>query len=275
MPVDLARASLDRAQFTNVPGHAHRDGSFYKRYEGPNPYRGRFLLDNDLLDDYRLAPKSLLDAGFQKNTLKHFEVGFDYKNLRVTYPIRNIFGELVGVSGRTVIDQEPRYKLYKQELVELGVPEDYSLDSVKKGLLWHAHIVYPILYKISEPIIITEGFKATMWVWQSSIHDTVALIGSYLTDLHANLLTTLRCPVFLFLDNNEAGHIGTWKAIRKLNAIELYVAKYPDLREQPDELTTDEVRCALRHAYSRTEWIKENRNVIRQSSKPTGTKRRL
>jgi DNA primase len=264
---------IDEGNFVATPGFVTRVG-LYRLYEGPNPYRTQFILDEDILDEWRLAPKDLLEAGFRKQTLRHFEVGFDYQNLRITYPIRNIFGELVGVSGRTVADQEPRYKLYRQELTEAaGVPDDYELD--KRGLLWHGHVIWPVLYKIPEPVIITEGFKAAMWVWQAGIHNVVALIGSYLTDLHANLFSVVQSPVFLFLDNNEAGKIGTWKAIQQLNANELYVANYPDLREQPDDLEPKEVQEALRSAQSYATWMKENADVIRKGEEYPGRKSRF
>jgi DNA primase len=273
LPGDLAKRMVDEGNFAATPGFVTRVG-LYRLYEGPNPYRTQFILDEDVLDDWRLAPKSLLETGFKKGTLRHFEVGFDYQNLRITYPIRNVFGELVGVSGRTVVDQDPRYKLYRKELTSIaGIPEHYELD--KRGLLWHAHVIWPVLYKTPEPVIITEGFKATMWVWQSGVHDVVATIGSYLTDLHTNLLSVVRCPIFLFYDNNEAGKIGTWKAIQKLKANELYVANYPDLREQPDDLDPEEVREALRSATSYATWMKENADVIREGEEYPSRKPRF
>jgi len=274
MPIDMAKRLVDGGNFASTSdGFARRNG-LYRMYEGPNPYRGKFILDEEFLDDYRLTPSELIDAGFLKETLRHFEVGFDYQNLRITYPIRNLFGELIGISGRTVVDAEPRYKLYRKELVKAaGVPENYELN--KEGVLWHAHMLYPVLYKVSEPVIITEGFKAAMWLWQAGFHNVVALIGSYLTELHANLLSVLQCPLFLFLDNNEAGIVGTWKACRRLKANETYVAKYPDLREQPDDLDPTEVREALSHSHSYAEWIKENRDVIHETEEYPSRQRRF
>lgn len=271
MPKDLARSSVDNTVFADT-GTSHRIGSSrWRLYPGGNPYRGKFILDDDFLDDYRLMPVSLREAGFEKRTLRHFDVGFDTSRLRITYPLRNIFGELVGVSGRTVIGEEPRYKIYRSELVSRGAaPLEYDLNSVKKGLLWHGHAVIPILFKDRDlPIIITEGFKAAMWTWQSGYNDVVALTGSYLTDEHANLLSVLGCPVILFLDNNEAGITGTYKAIRKITNSRVSIARYPDLREQPDDLDPHEVEQAIQTAQTSQNWIKENKNVIRQTTQRT------
>lgn len=273
MPRDLAKRLVDAAHFPEQ-GNARRQGDC-RFYIGPNPYRGEFILDEDILDEFRLMPTSLRDAGYQKRTLRHFGVGFDYDRLRVTYPLRNIYGELVGISGRTVVDEDPRYKIYTKELSKIAdVPEDYSMESVKKAILWHGHSVIPVLYRTSsEPIVITEGFKAAMWVWQAGIRNVVALVGSYLTREHADLLAAIGCPVFLFLDNNEAGIKGTLKAIRKIKNPERYVVRYPDLREQPDDLDPEEVHEALGSAQNHVQWVGENRHVIRQEQRLKGWKR--
>ncbi len=215
-----------------------------------NPFRGRFILDEDLLDAYRMAPGLLLTSGFEKKTLRHFEVGFDKMNLRITFPLRNVYGELVGISGRAVLDQEPRYKIYDKELktrTDFNVPEDYTMDEVKETLMWHAHIVKPILFRADEPLVLTEGFKACMWVWQTAYQSVTALIGAYLTDYHLELIAANVKTVVLFLDNNFAGHKGTFWAGEKLisRGREVLVARYPDEREQPDALQPEETRSAL------------------------------
>jgi DNA primase len=240
----------------------------FKLYTGVDPFRGRFVLDEDLLDEFRLKPADLTKDGFKENTLLHFEVGFDFDRYRIIYPLRNIYGELVGLSGRTVIGAEPRYKLYRTELIEdAGLPEDYSMDSVKEALLWHGQVTYPFLMKTEDPVVITEGFKAAMWIWQAGIHDVIALIGAYCSDIHVELLARTNSPIILFLDNNPAGITGTAHAGKKLlEANKVYCATYPDRREQPDDLTPTEVKAALRNAKTYRNWREEHRNVIHESS---------
>jgi DNA primase len=245
-----------------------------QRYRGANPFRGEYKLPEEILDDWRLAPKSLLDVGFAKETLRHFEVGFDSKNLRITYPLRNIYGELVGVSGRAAVAGiEPRYKIYRDELIseeEYNIPESYSMDSVKSALLWHGHVVQPYLYNHDdEVLIITEGFKACMWTWQAGYQNTVALVGSYLSDLQAELICTAVQHVCLFLDNNEAGIKGTMRAAHLLSSmgVRVVIARYPDDREQPDELTTDEITEAFRNHLTFSEWKAEDgKEAVRRTA---------
>lgn len=230
--------------------------------ESTNAYRGPFILSEDLLDEYRHAPKWLMRQGFDKKTLRHFEIGFDFSNLRVTFPIRNVYGELVGLSGRTVVDEEPRYKIYDSEMkMKEGyrIPPDYSMEAVKDAVLWHSHVVRPFFYtneEQDEAFVLTEGFKACMWVWQAGYQSTAALIGAYLSDLHAELIASAVQYVVLFLDNNEAGWRGTVRAGRILSSygIDVRVAVYPDDREQPDDLEPEEVVLSIRNPETYLSW---------------------
>lgn len=266
---DLGAAPTYAQNIVNSSGYSRSDrGRREKRsavtaYKaGLDPYRAKFVLDEDVLDPYRVAPTSLLDAGFTPDTLRHFEVGVDVNNARVTYPIRSLYGELMGISGRTLIDEEPRYKIYKKELVERGleegwsIPDDYSIEEGKMATLWHMHIVYPFLLAGDEAVVVTEGFKACMWTYQAGFDTSVALIGAYMSPLHASLLARVCKTTVLFLDHNEAGWKGTAKAGQLLEkvGIDVLVARYPDDRQQPDDLSKEEVDHAVTNAYRFIEW---------------------
>lgn len=226
-------------------------------------FRGMYVLDEELLDDYRLAPKALLRAGFAKETLRHFEVGYDATNMRITFPIRNVYGELVGISGRAILDyQEPRYKIYDHEMKMregFQIPETYTMETVKDSVLWHSHVVRPFFYSSSEQddiFVVTEGFKACMWSWQSGYKSSVALIGAYLSDIHAELIASSVQYVLLFLDHNPAGWKGTLRAGRVLSkyGLDVRVAAYPDDRQQPDDLTPQELTKAVAEAPTYLQW---------------------
>lgn len=249
-----------------------------KIMRGKDPFRGQYILDEGILDRYRMVPVSLRNAGYTQKTLRHFEVGFDQQHLRITYPLRTVFGDLVGISGRAAINGvEPRYKIYDRELktrTDYPVPEDYTMEEVKSAVLWHAHVVRPLFFlknSGAEALTITEGFKATMWTYQAGVRDTVALVGSYLTPVHAELIARATKKVVLFLDNNAAGYKGTERAGRLLlkKGVEVCVASYPDQREQPDDLSADEVTKAVNTPQSLRSWLLNPRNV--QLSTATST----
>lgn len=233
---------------------------YYAKGRQINPFRGDYLLDEDVLDPYREVPKELKREGFKHETLYHFEVGWDPRNMRITFPLRNIYGELVGISGRTMVNAPEKYRVYTEELTmraDVKVPKDYSIEGVKKALMWNGHSVYGPLWDANEPLVITEGFKACMWVWQSGYQNVVALIGSYLSPAHSELIARATDKAILFLDNNEAGIVGTRKASRELakrGVVNVTVARYPDEREQPDNLEPEEVLAALRNPMRFSAW---------------------
>lgn len=264
MQTDIAQTYVSSlAQDTYQP---KRKGP-YRTYNGGDQFRGKFILNEELLDDYRLKPLDLEQAGFTERTLLHFEVGFDSMRYRILYPIRDLYGNLVGMSGRTIIDEDPRYKIYKKELIDQGLPETYTMDSMKEAILWHAHIIYPVLFDTADPVIVVEGFKACMWVWQSGYHNVVALIGAYMSDAHRILLGRLKGDIILFLDNNEAGIRGTFRSIDQLlrdsKDRRIYVAQYPDDREQPDELSTHDIQHAIENNLLSYDWKREKHGIQR------------
>ncbi len=258
-----AQVALDGLQLDSSMVRRNHNKSSRTVY-GNNPYRCKFLLDDaDTLSVYRyIKPVQLLKDGFTEETLDFFEVGWDASSLRITYPIRNIYGELIGISGRTIIkDLDPKYRIYGRELVErkeLGLPDTYTMDGAKKVTLWNFHNVFASLVEEDkpQPLVLTEGFKACMWVRQSHYQTVSALIGSYLTDFHAELLARICAPVILFLDNNAAGKSGTEKAalILHRHGVPFTIARYPDEREQPDHLEPEELTDALTDALTYSDW---------------------
>lgn len=259
-PVDIANGAAEKISYDySEYGEGKNSHSIFT---GKNPYRGKFILDDDMLDGWRLRPEGLYRAGFKERTLRHFEVGVDNAMARVTFPLRNLYGELVGVSGRTMVKGvEPRYKIYSaKDLARFGVSPEYTTAAVKSAVLWHAHLVFPICFRETSPIIICEGFKAAMWVWQHGYHNVVALVGAHLSKLQAELLARTASEVILFLDNNEAGHKGTHAAGKLLVSKNIVkVATYPDLRQQPDALQQAEIHRAVESATHYVKWKSLNR----------------
>lgn len=218
-------------------------------------------IEEGLLGVFDNCPISLLNDGFHEETLRHFSIGFDEHHVRITYPIRDLAGNLVGISGRSMIDTWPKYKIYDKEYTVFGLPERLNWD--KSACLWNANEVYPQLLFQTNPsyIVIVEGFKACMWLWQCGIKNVVALIGTYLSPQHQWVLERLGAPVYLFLDNNYPGMKGVRKAGDKLiRSLQVSVIEYPErlVEEddaQPDSLTPEEVVTQWQNAVSYPTWL--------------------
>jgi DNA primase len=208
------------------------------------------------LFDY--CPQDLLDAGFAEKTLADFDIGVDFEHSRITFPLRDTHGTLVGISGRLLDAPEYvkfRYKIYDKEYKKLGFDER-SLD--KRNILWNAHRVFPVAYYGSTrtPVVLVEGFKACMWVYQAGYKNVMALLGSAVTEEQHAILEYLGCEVTLFLDNNKAGKNGTKHYAPILSAsMPVKIVEYPDEREQPDALTAEEVCECIDSAKNYSSWI--------------------
>ena len=276
---------FDRARRNKARREAIGDLTDGTEHEAKNPYRGVYILDEDTLDAYRAQPQQLRHDGFDEATLRHFEVGWDSHNMRITFPIRDYYGGLVGISGRRTFggdEDGPKYRIYDRELTErtdVRAPHGYSMEAVKRGVLWHMHTVKSYLWDAGEPVILVEGFKACMWTWQSGYKTVIATMGTVVTRFHVELIARMGVPVYLFLDNNPAGIIGTYKAGAKLvGSCDVHIVRYPDEREQPDGLEPEEIGDAIRNSQRFVRWKQHNEQLheiptasLRQPFRPRKT----
>jgi len=203
---------------------------------------------------------------FTTETLRHFDIGWDGWHNKVTFPMRDLKGKLVGISGRSVYgDQWPKYKVYEEEYKVWGYPPRYDWD--KGAVLWNANELYLSAFGNNPGgfwVILVEGFKAAMWLWQCGCRNVCALLGSHLTEKQKWILERLGASVYVFLDNNEPGMRGASDAASRLSkSLRTYVMEYPerlleDEDAQPDDLAPHEVHEQLARAPSYEQWLMNN-----------------
>jgi len=198
-------------------------------------------LDEDILFAYEHTPSAWIEEGFDPKILKQHGIGYDHYLNRITVPIRDVFGNLVAVSGRN-LDKGAigKYKVYKTELGEFA-PSNYR--PKVHDHLWRAHL----LSSSSDPIIVVEGYKAALWLVQCGLNSTVAIMGSHMSEDQVNLISRLTDEVWLMLDMDQAGRSGQNKSAINLYRRGLtvrYVTYATDVK-QPDDLTMCEVHKSL------------------------------
>ena len=227
----------------------------------PPSYTPLQFIDDIVLVAWEAEPTAWVEAGIDREILSMYEIGYDSINERITVPIRDRRGNLVAISGRSLLSKEemlekerwlsqkrgkkvkiPRYKVYKHELGDYA-PHGYQAS--KGRVLWGQHL----FTGEEEFVIVTEGFKAAMWVVQSGYSNTIALMGVEFTEEQVGLLCSINKPIYLMLDRDAPGR----KAAEKL-AITLYskginVHYVPyQLELSPDDLSREEVRIAINEA---------------------------
>jgi DNA primase len=209
-------------------------------------------LPENLLGIFDYCPTRLREVGFREETLRSFDVGFDFYHNMVTFPLRDMEGQLVGISGRRTEGDGPRYKIYKEEYKTWGLPA--RKEPNRSVLLWNFHRAVPECLLANRPIILVEGFKACMWVWQAGYTNVVAILGSKVTKEQQWLLEQYGFPVILMLDGNEAGRDGTLRSGRWLQkSLLVRVARLPE-EEQPDDLTVEQIHRVVEDAVIFQKW---------------------
>ena len=220
-------------------------GNFYKEVV----IREEEVLDESILTHFQYKPESLLSAGFKEELLWNFKIGFHWERKRNIFPIRNIKGELVGVSGGSVIGGSPKYKVYRGAFYAAGkkIQSDYGVwfDEIypnygifdKSSYIWNLHNVIKEDYRF---LVVVEGFKAALWLIQNGYPNTIALMGSNLSDSQVKELQKIQADIYLMLDNDFSGWAGKDICIKKLfDFFPLFEVNYD--ASQPDDLEENQL----------------------------------
>jgi DNA primase len=227
-----------------------------RRRKAREGFEGEHVLPESLLGVFDYLPLDLVDAGFPEELLRSHDIGYDQRNDRITFPLRDLKGKLIGISGRSTRPGEvPKYLLYngrrimdgKEVLGELGewFPQ-YSNESVRDHL-WRIHFVYEdLMSRRWDQLIVVEGYKAAMWMVKHGWYHTVAVMGTKMTEKQERLIRHFGVEVFVFTDNNEPGQEAAtnWCQRLAVSSFPVYRVRYPghcSESAQPDDLEEQEL----------------------------------
>lgn len=147
--------------------------------------------------------KYMVDRGLSLEVLQSWDIGYDYVSDRVTIPVYDVDGELVGVKGRDWTGQrEPKYLILgdRPGKTRYGfVP--YEASNVLFGLNRR---------RDCKTAVLLEGELNAIALDQLGVPRPVATGMSYLTDRHVELLVREVDEVIVFYDYGDAGHTGVW-----------------------------------------------------------------
>jgi DNA primase len=215
-----------------------------------------------LLGLFDKCPVSLIEEdGFDEEMLQRLDIGFDDQHMRITFPLRDLDGKLVGISGRSVTDDYPKYKVYDKEFEDFDLPKHKTYRS---QLLWNGHMVYPEAFFTNGNFVVgVEGFKACMRFLQAGVPNTLAILGSFMSSIQRQQIERMASEFYIMLDGNDAGMRGTVIAGMRMG-IPVRVCPYLTDKEpgpkglQPSDLEPDELLLALSEAKDFYRWLQEN-----------------
>lgn len=153
------------------------------------------------------AAKIPMPSALEVGAFVQDEGGREYARFtnRITFPIKNSYGVLVGFGGRTITNHPAKYINSPQSAVFNKSRLLYGLDIAKD------HIVK------SQKVIVVEGYMDAIMLHQAGFKNTVATLGTALTDEHIPLLKRLDPKeIILSYDSDSAGQAAALKASRLL-----------------------------------------------------------
>ena len=160
--------------------------------------------------------KALVASGMSAVGREQGSGVYDYFRNRIIFPIRDVRGRVIGFGGRALGDNHPKYLNSPQTSLFEKNNVLYALDMARDAI------------KAAKQVIIVEGYVDAVIAHQYGTKQTVACIGSAITEKHIQQIKKLTKQVTLALDPDEAGMAATEHGIQEaLKAFDRTVVPVP------------------------------------------------
>lgn len=171
-----------------------------------------------------------IELAYEAGLLSRNEENFSYFDRfrdRIMFPLNNAQGRIVGYSGRTYNNQEPKY---------LNSPETPIFQ--KRRLLYNLDNARKHIRKNDEAILL-EGFMDVIKSDSSGLKPVIASMGTAISDEHITVLKKLTSHITLMFDSDFAGQEATIKTGQHLlqQGFNVFVVQLPKDMD-PDEYIT-------------------------------------
>jgi len=201
--------------------------------------------------------KKLLDLSLISSSQGEY---YDMFNRRITFPLYDKDGNIVGFSGR----------IYRNEKDVSKYVNSRETKIFKKGeTLYNYHIAKNAV-RTEKKVILVEGFMDAIRLIVNGYKNVIALQGTAMTKEQIDLIKKLRCPVILSLDNDNAGLIATLNNGEELvkNNIDTEVIRLTGEKD-PDEYILangidayiDNINHAISYFEFKINYLKENKDL--------------
>lgn len=155
----------------------------------------------NLLQNEGIEPKEALEVGAIKENENGYYASFIN---RITFPIYNHLGSLVGFGGRTISDNPAKYINSPQSQIFDKSKIFYGYDKAKSEI-----------YR-SQSMVICEGYMDCIMLHAAGVNNAVAVLGTALTQKHIPLIKRGDIKVTLSFDSDAAGVNAAFKSSKLL-----------------------------------------------------------
>lgn len=135
------------------------------------------------------------------NSSQYDNRGYDFFTNRLMIPIDDMHGRTIAFGGRTLSDEQPKYKNSR---------ETPFFD--KSQVLYGLHLAKDSIRR-ERRAIVCEGYMDVLQLWQASVPYSVACLGTALTIHHLRRLAALTPRVYLIFDGDRAGRAATLRTV--------------------------------------------------------------
>lgn len=153
----------------------------------PNPVLPEETMNQFYFFGKPLPYKGWTDEGISPNTQTMYGVGFDLDSKRVVFPLRNRFGQLVGVKGRIMKDEDDPERKY------LYI---YRCNNRYEWFNFHFAHQYILMEK---KVYIFESEKSCMKAFEYGIYNTLAIGASDISQEQADIIRQLGLDIEIVL----------------------------------------------------------------------------
>lgn len=153
----------------------------------PNPVLPENTLDEFYYKGKPLPYKDWIEEGISYRTQVMYGVGFDLDSKRVIFPLRNRFGQLVGVKGRIMKDEDDPERKYLYL---------YRCNNRYEWFNFHYAHTYIL---IDKKVYIFESEKSCMKAFQNGIYNTLAIGASEISEEQVQIIKQLGLDIEIIL----------------------------------------------------------------------------
>lgn len=208
--------------------------------------------------EFQFLPKSVrnyLDArGIDASSRGKWQLGWSEDEERLVIPAYDERGQFRFLIKRTLTSGGSLKYLYTQGAIKT---------SILFGSCFIDHDVVE-----SDGLVLVEGSLDVIRLHQLGIITAVAILGTGLSQKQIRLIDKFNPRrVYLFFDKDSAGADNIADAKRKLTKLPLFVCRFPRHRDDPAEMTREEVERSLKRAMPISEFYRMARNKSKLTRK--------
>jgi len=242
---------------------------------------GKRGLSKQIVQDFKIgyAPTSgdalvnfLQKKGFTNNEISQVglanQYGGDLFRGRMTIPLMDGVGQVIGFTGRIIIndDKAPKYLNTPQTILYDKSRHVFGLSQAKEAI------------RLSDYAVIVEGNLDVISSHQVGINQVVATAGTAMTESHLKALVRLSSHIRLAFDGDKAGLAATERAIPIAQnvGVDLTIISLPDTAKDPDELIQQDPKLwqnAIDNAKPAVDWVIEQYSLREDLSMASGKRR--